>query len=85
MLRECLIDFRGNLYDHLSLIQLSYNNSCHSSIGMAPFEALYDRRCRSRVVWFKVGESSFLGPVIINEALEKVRVIRSRLATASNK
>ena len=46
---------------------------------MAPFEALYGRRCRSQVGWFKVGESSLLGPQIINEALEKVRMIRYRL------
>ena len=45
MLRACVIDFRGNWDDHLPLIEFSYNNSYHSSIGMAPFEALYDRRC----------------------------------------
>ncbi|XP_069152031.1 uncharacterized protein [Solanum lycopersicum] len=54
----------------------------HSNIGMASFEALYGRRCRSPVGWFEVGESSILGPEIIHEALEKVRLIRDRLATA---
>ena len=82
MLRACVIDFRGNWDDHLPLIEFSYNNSYHSSIGMAPFEALYGRRCRSPVGWFEVGESSILGPEIIHEALEKVRVIKDRLATA---
>ena len=82
MLRACVIDFRGNWDDHLPLIEFSYNNSYHSSIGMAPFEALYGRRCRSPVGWFEVGESSILGPEIIHEALEKVRMIRDRLATA---
>ena len=41
----------------------------------------HGRRCRSPFWWFEVGESSILGPEIINEALEKVRVIRDRLAT----
>ena len=82
MLRACVIDFRGNWDDHLPLIEFLYNNSCHSSIGMTLFEALYCRRCRSPVGWFKVGESSILGPEIIHEALEKVRFIRERLATA---
>ena len=64
------------------MIEFSYNNRYHSSIGMAPFEALYGRRCRSPVWWFEVGESSILSPEIIYEAIEKVRVIRERLATA---
>ena len=41
MLRACVIDFRGNWDNHLPLIEFSYNNSYHSSIRMAPFEALY--------------------------------------------
>ena len=77
-----MIDFRDNWYDHLPLIEFSYNNIYHSSIGIAPFEVLYGRRCRCPVGWFKVGDSSILGPEIIHEALEKVRVIRDRLTTA---
>ncbi|WMV29487.1 hypothetical protein MTR67_022872 [Solanum verrucosum] len=41
ILRACVIDFKCNWDDHLSLIEFAYNNSYHSSIGMAPFEALY--------------------------------------------
>ena len=63
------------------MIEFLYNNSYHSSIRMAPFEALYGRMCRSRVGWFEVGESSILGPNIIDETLEKVRVLRDKLAT----
>ncbi|WMV24634.1 hypothetical protein MTR67_018019 [Solanum verrucosum] len=56
MLRACLIDFKGNWY-HLPLIEFNYNNNYHSSIDMAPFEALYDRRCRSPIGWFEVAQS----------------------------
>ena len=76
-----MIDFIGSWDDHLPLIEFSYNNSYHLNIGMAPFEALYGRRCRSPIGWFKVGESSILGQEIIHEALEKVRVIREKLDT----
>ncbi|KAL8105263.1 hypothetical protein AgCh_029162 [Apium graveolens] len=41
MLRSCAIDFAGSWDDHLPLIEFSYNNNYHSSIGMPPYEALY--------------------------------------------
>ncbi|WMV46562.1 hypothetical protein MTR67_039947 [Solanum verrucosum] len=56
MLRACVIDFKGNWDDHLPLIEFAYNNSYHSSIGMALFEALYGRRCRSPIRWFEVAQ-----------------------------
>ncbi|GJS50437.1 putative reverse transcriptase domain-containing protein [Tanacetum coccineum] len=40
MLRACVIDFGGNWDVHLLLVEFSYNNSYHSSIRCAPFEAL---------------------------------------------
>ncbi|KAD4180377.1 hypothetical protein E3N88_28968 [Mikania micrantha] len=46
MLRTCVLDFGGNWDFHLPLIEFSYNNSCQSSIGCAPFEALYGQKCR---------------------------------------
>ncbi|WMV24395.1 hypothetical protein MTR67_017780 [Solanum verrucosum] len=49
MLRACVNDFKGNWDDHLPLIEFAYNNSNHSSIDMALFEALYSRRCRSPI------------------------------------
>ncbi|XP_069151852.1 uncharacterized protein [Solanum lycopersicum] len=82
MLKVCVIDFKGSWDDHLPLIEFSYNNSNHSSIGMAPFEALYGKRCTSSVGWFEVEESSILFPEIIHEVVEKVRMIKDRLATA---
>lgn len=47
MLRACVMDFRGNWEDSLMSIEFSYNNSCHSNIGMVHFEALYRRKCKS--------------------------------------
>ncbi|KAL2251639.1 UNVERIFIED_CONTAM: Transposon Ty3-I Gag-Pol polyprotein, partial [Sesamum indicum] len=39
MMRACVIEFKGNWDDHLPLMEFAYNNSFHSSIGMAPYEA----------------------------------------------
>ncbi|GKE45133.1 putative reverse transcriptase domain-containing protein [Tanacetum coccineum] len=45
MLRACVIDYGGRWGVHLPLAELSYNNSYHSSIQYALFEALYGRKC----------------------------------------
>ncbi|GJV74091.1 putative reverse transcriptase domain-containing protein [Tanacetum coccineum] len=47
MLRACVIDFGSGWDKHLPLAEFSYNNSYHASIKAAPFEALYERKCRS--------------------------------------
>ena len=49
MLRACVIDFGGQWDQFFPLAEFAYNNSYHSSIDMAPFEALYGKRCRSRI------------------------------------
>ncbi|GJV37968.1 putative reverse transcriptase domain-containing protein [Tanacetum coccineum] len=58
MLRACVIDFGGSWDVHLPLAEFSYNNSYHTSIRCAPFEALYGRKCRSPVLWAEIGEAA---------------------------
>ncbi|GKA02922.1 putative reverse transcriptase domain-containing protein [Tanacetum coccineum] len=50
MLRACVIVFGGSWDTHIPLAGFSYNNSYHSSIRCAPFEALYGRKCMSPVL-----------------------------------
>ncbi|CAM8890537.1 unnamed protein product [Rhodiola kirilowii] len=85
MLRACVIDFRGSWDRHISLMEFAYNNSYHSSIQMAPFEALYGRRCRSPIGWFDLGESKLLRPNFIRDATDKVRLIKDRLLAAQSR
>jgi hypothetical protein len=47
MLRLCVLDFKGNWIRFLPLVEFTYNNSFQATIGMAPYEALYGRKCRS--------------------------------------
>ncbi|XP_059627679.1 uncharacterized protein LOC132270521 [Cornus florida] len=56
-----------------------------ASIGMAPYEALYGRPCRSPVCWAEVGDGSLLGPELVQETTEKVAIIRDRLRTAQSR
>jgi len=52
---------------------------------MAPFEALYGRRCRSPIGWFEVGETQILGPDLVQQAAEKVKLIKERLKMAQSR
>ncbi|GKB86352.1 putative reverse transcriptase domain-containing protein [Tanacetum coccineum] len=82
MLRACVIDFGGNWDVHLPLAEFSYNNSYHTSIRCAPFEALYGRKCRSPVLWAEIGECSLIGPELVQETTDKVVVIKEKLKAA---
>ena len=85
MLRACVMEFRGNWVEHLPLIEFAYNNSFQSSIGMAPYEALYGRPCRSPMCWMESGEASLIGPELVQETTDKIRVIRDRLLAAQSR
>ncbi|GKE55467.1 putative reverse transcriptase domain-containing protein [Tanacetum coccineum] len=76
MLRACVIDFGGSWNIHLRLAGFSYNNSYHSSIRCAPFEALYGRKYRSPVLWAEIGDSGLIGPF---EILERIGPVAYRL------
>nr|GEU67373.1 hypothetical protein [Tanacetum cinerariifolium] len=58
--------------------KFSYNNSYHSSIRCAPFEALYGRKCRSPVLWVEIGESSLIGPELVQETTDKVVLLKEK-------
>ncbi|KAI3808106.1 hypothetical protein L1987_24049 [Smallanthus sonchifolius] len=85
MLRACVIDFGGNWDSHLSLIEFSYNNSYHKSINMAPFEALYGRKCRSPICWNEIGEAQITGPELIQETSDKIIQIRDNIRVARSR
>ena len=67
------------------MIEFAYNNNYHSSILIAPYEALYGRRCRSPNGWFKVGEAGLIGPNLVHQANKKVKVIQERLKTTRSR
>ncbi|GKE38713.1 putative reverse transcriptase domain-containing protein [Tanacetum coccineum] len=85
MLRACVLDFRKSWDRHLPLVELSYNNSYHTSIKAAPFEALYGQKCRSPVCWAEVGDAQLTGHAIIHETTEKIVQMKSRIQAARDR
>ncbi|GKB51533.1 putative reverse transcriptase domain-containing protein [Tanacetum coccineum] len=85
MLRACVIDFGKGWDKHLPLIEFSYNNSYYKSIKVAPFEALYGRKCRSPICWAEVGDAQLTGPEIICKTTEKIIQIKHHLQASRDR
>ena len=71
----CVLDFPGSWDRYIPLMEFSYNNSYQTSIGMAPYGALYGRKCRTPACWTDLNEHKVIGLDIVKETEEKVQVI----------
>nr|ABA96052.1 retrotransposon protein, putative, Ty3-gypsy subclass [Oryza sativa Japonica Group] len=85
MLRACALDFGGSWDKNLPYAEFSYNNSYQASLQMAPYEALYGRKCRTPLLWDQTGERQVFGTDILREAEEKVKIIQERLRVAQSR
>ena len=84
MLRASVISFGMDWEKCLPFAEFAYNNNYQSSLGKAPFEVLYGGRCRTPLNWSETGERQFFRPDMIQEAEEKVRIIREKLKTTQS-
>jgi hypothetical protein len=82
MLRASIMHFDKSWDKCLSLAEFSYNNSYQASLKMAPFEALYGRRCGTPLNWSEARERMLFGPDLVKDVAEKVNVIRENLKLA---
>src|SRR6185312_12492151 len=85
MVRACALSYSQKWDECLPLAEFSYNNSYQESIKMAPFEALYGRRCRTPLNWSESGERTIFGPDMVQEAEERVRLIQENLKIAQSR
>nr|AAM00956.1 Putative polyprotein [Oryza sativa Japonica Group] len=85
MLRACTLDFGGSWDKNLPYAEFLYNNSYQASLQMAPYEALYGRKCRTPLLWDQTGERQVFGTDILREAEEKVKIIQERLRVAQSR
>ncbi|XP_050878645.1 uncharacterized protein LOC127082449 [Lathyrus oleraceus] len=46
---------------------------------MTLFEALYDMRCKTHLCWYDSGESVLLGPEIVKQTSEKIKMIQENM------
>ena len=85
MLRACVLSSKGSWESWLPLAEFSYNNSYQESIKMAPFEALYGRKCRTPLNWVEPGERRYYGIDFVNDAEKKVHIIQQHMQAAQSR
>ena len=74
-----MIDYEGSWDRHVPLVECVYNNNFQSSIGMAPYKALYGRKCRTPLCWTELSKKKVISLDLIQETKEKVKMIKERL------
>ena len=84
MLRSLVLQFGDAWHKRLSLVEVAYNNSFYSSICMAPFEALYGKPCCTPLYWSEVGERVLVGPEIVEETTQNIRVRKANMKAAQD-
>jgi len=84
MLRACVLSSKGSWESWLPLAEFSYNNSYRESIKIAPFDALYGRRCRTRLNWVEPGQRRYYGIDFVNEVEKKVQIIQQNMRAAQS-
>jgi hypothetical protein len=82
MFRACALKYGKRWDKNLPYAEFSYNNSYQASIEMAPFEALYERQCRTPLFWSQIGESHVFGPEVLKDVERQVQMIRESLKIA---
>ncbi|WVZ63290.1 hypothetical protein U9M48_012932 [Paspalum notatum var. saurae] len=85
MLRACMLTYGKDWESSLPYAEFLYNNGYQASLGMAPFEALYGRKCRTPLIWAENKEQVPTGPALLKEAEEKIEEIREKLKIAQTR
>jgi hypothetical protein len=79
------MEYLVNWDKNLLWVEFSYNNSYQESLKMAPFEVLYERRCRTPLNWIKSREKMIFGPDLVEEAETIVGRIQDNLRNAKSR
>jgi hypothetical protein len=85
MLRACALKHGKSWDKSLPYAEFSYNNSYQASIKMAPYEALYGRRCRTPLFWSQTGESQVFRPEVLKDAEKQVQMVHESLKVAQTR
>ena len=77
--RVSIIDFEIPWEPHLPFFEFICNKSCHLSIGMTPFKALFGRPYRSPLYWIEGRDDELLGSNLVQETVQKITIIKEKM------
>ncbi|GKD47723.1 putative reverse transcriptase domain-containing protein [Tanacetum coccineum] len=73
-----LADTTESVRDAIGFENCLASSSRWTNIQCAPFEALYERKYRSPVLWAEIGGSSLIGPELVQEMIDKVVLVKEK-------
>lgn len=85
MLRMFIMQQPQRWEDYLHLVEFTYNNEHHGSLGMSPFEVLYGRKCRVPTDWNSLGNKLALGPDMLAEMEAIAMKVRHNLKVVQDR
>jgi transposase InsO family protein len=85
MLRACVLQYGRSWDKSLPYVEFSYNNSYQESLKMAPFQMLYERRCRTPLFWSEAEEQKVFRLDILEEAEKQVHMVRENLRVVQSR
>ena len=84
MLRACVLDFGGSWKKFLPYAEFAYNNSYQARIGMAPFEAMHDQKCRTPICWDDTTDVATTEE-LARQSREIVQTVKQRMQAAQDR
>jgi hypothetical protein len=85
MLRASALKYGKSWDKSLPYAEFSYNNGYQASKEMAPYEALYGRRCQTPLFWSQTKESWVFGPEVLRDMEKQVQMIHESLKVAQTR
>eukprot|EP00253_Pinus_taeda_P016219 PITA_16219 len=85
MLRMFVMQQPQKWEDHLHLLEFSYNNGHHESLGMSPFEVIYGRKGQVPTDWNSQNNKLALGPDILEEMEATIKKVHQNLKVAEDR
>ncbi|XP_073222418.1 uncharacterized protein [Cicer arietinum] len=57
----------------------------HASIGMTPYEALYERKCQTPLCCYKDSDNMIVGPEMVQQTIYKVKKIKEKMKVSQDR
>ena len=71
--------------EYLYLVEFAYNNGYQTSTKMSPFEALYDKKCKTLISWDNPVDRIMMGPKMLQEMEKTITKVQQNLKEARDR